>query len=165
MKRLANVAPVLLLALCLASTSWAGGRACSRDGAKTKATTAGAGVRCDGKDASAAVAHKECGVKANQVMYSFAVPSVECDHCIENIQKSAMAKNGIACAHVDLTTHTAYIIADRKISQKDISKLIAKAGYKNTFSGKGDKVQAAFAKAVATGEKSVACCAKSKDRV
>ena len=160
MKTFAKVSALSLLALCVAATSWAGGKSCSSGGAKA----ATAGSHCGAKDANA-MAAKECGVKANQAIYSFAVPSVECDNCIQSIQKAAMAKDGIACAHVDLSTHTAYIIADKKISQKEIAKLIAAAGYKNKFTGEGSKVQAAFVKAIASGDKGVACCAKAKDRV
>ncbi len=159
MKNFAKIGALSLLALCVATTSWAGGSSCSSEGAKS----ASAGSHCSGVKSSNA-AHEACGVKANQVMYSFAVPSVECQSCIDAIQKAAMAKNGIACAHVDLATHTAYIIADKKLSQKDVSKLIADAGYKNKFTGQGDKVQAAFAKAIASGDKGVSCCAKNKDK-
>lgn len=164
MKTLAKIGALSLLAVCVAATSWAGGSSCSSEGAGAK--SASAGSHCSGvKGATNAMAVKECGVKANQVIYSFAVPSVECENCIETIQKAAMAKPGIACAHVDLSTHTAYIIADKNISQKDIAKLIAAAGYKNRFTGEGTKVQAEFAKAIASHDKGVACCAKAKDKV
>jgi copper chaperone CopZ len=111
------------------------------------------------------MAAKECGVKANQVIYSFAVPTAHCESCIEGVQKAAMAHAGIACVHVDLSTHTAYIIADKNVSQKEIAKVIAAAGYKNSYKGEGSKVQAQFAKAIAAGDKGVACCAKGKDKV
>ena len=160
MKKLTKIGAFSVLALCVAATSWAGGSSCSSEGAKS----ASAGSHCSGTKASSA-AHEACGVKANQVMYSFSVASVECEKCIETIQKAAMAKNGIACAHVDLSTHTAYIIADKKLSQKDVSKLIADAGYKNKYTGQGGKVEAAFAKAMASGDKGVNCCAKgNKDK-
>ena len=159
MKNFAKIGALTLLALCMAATSWAGGSSCSMEGAKS----ASAGAHCTGKPSNAAQ-EASCGVKANQVMYSFAVPSVECEHCIETLQKAAMANSGIHCAHVDLSTHTAYIIADKKLSQKDISKLIAAAGYKNKYSGQGSKVEAAFAKAMAAGDKGIDCCAKAKDK-
>jgi copper chaperone CopZ len=160
MKTLAKISALSLLALCMAATSWAGS-SCSSEGAKS----ASAGSHCSGAKGANAMAAKECGVKANQVMYSFAVPSVECDKCVEAIQKAAMAKPGVACAHVDLSTHTAYIIADKNVSQKDVAKLIAAAGYKNRYTGEGTKVQAEFAKAIASHDKGVACCAKAKDKV
>jgi len=112
------------------------------------------------------MAAKHCNLAANQAIYSFAVPTVHCDNCIESVQKAAMAHPGIACAHVDLSTHTAYIIADKKISRDEIAKLIAAAGYKNSFKGEGSKVQAEFAKAIASKDKGVAsCCAKGKEKV
>jgi hypothetical protein len=163
MKNFAKVSALTLLALCVAGTSWAGGANCSPEGVKAKEASA-AGAHC-GTKASTASKVADCGVKANQVMYSFAVPSVDCEKCIESIQKAAMASTGIHCAHVDLSTHTAYIIADKSLSQKEISKLIADAGYKNKYSAKGEKAQAAFAKAMASGDNGMNnCCAKGKDK-
>ena len=160
MKTLAKITALSLLAVCIAATSWAGGKSCSSEGAKS----ASAGSHCSAKDTNA-MAAKECGVKANQAIYSFAVPTAHCEACIEGVQKAAMAQAGVACAHVDLSTHTAYIIADKKVSQKEIAKVIAAAGYKNSYKGEGSKVQAQFAKAIAAGDKGVACCAKGKDKV
>jgi len=160
MKTFAKIGALSLLALCLAATSWAGGKSCSSEGAKS----ASAGSHCSAKDTNA-MAAKECSVKANQAIYSFAVPTAHCESCIEGVQKAAMAYPGVACAHVDLTTHTAYIIADKKVNQKDLAKVITAAGYKNSYKGEGSKVQAQFAKAIAAGDKGVACCAKAKDKV
>jgi copper chaperone CopZ len=165
MKTLAKISALSLLAVCIATTSWAGGKSCSSTGVKADgAKTASAGSHCTAKDANA-MAAKECGIKANQVIYSFAVPTVHCDDCTESVQKAAMAHAGVACVHVDLTSHTAYVIADKKVGRKEIAKVIAAAGYKNTYKAEGGKVQAEFAKAIASGDKGVACCAKSKDKV
>ena len=161
MRKLAQIVPAVLVSLCLAGTSWAGGAGCTSDGAKASTE---AGNHCTYKGANAMT--EACTVKANQVMYSFAVPSVECEHCVDSVQKAAMAKSGIHCVHVDLATHTAYVIADTKLSQKDVSKVIAGAGYKNKYQGQGKQTEAAFAKAMASGDKSMnACCAKGKDKV
>lgn len=163
MKNLMKIAGLSILALCLASSSWAGGSSCSSEKASSEKVSEGS--HCTMKSTSTSSAsHEACTVKANQVIYSFAVPSVECDKCVEAIQKAAMAKTGVACAHVDITTHTAYIIADKKVSEKDLAKVIADAGYKNKFTGQGKNVQAAFAKAIASGDKGVSCCAKNKDK-
>ena len=162
MRKLAQIVPAVLVSLCLAGTSWAGGASCSGEGAKASADAAG--KHCTYKGANAMAGACE-GVTASQVMYSYAVPSVECDHCIDAIQKAAMTQNGIHCVHIDLTTHTAYVIADKKMSQKQVAKVIADAGYKNKYQGTGKKTEAAFAKAMASGDKSMnACCAK-KDKV
>lgn len=159
MKYPAKIMGVTLFALTLAATSWAGGGNCTREGAKS----ASGAPHCTGRPTDAMA--KECGVKANQVMYSFSVTSAESEKCVTSIQKAAAAKSGIACVHVDLASHTAYIIADKKVSQKEISKLIVDAGYKNKFTGQGSKVEASFAKAMASGEKNMSCCSKAKDRV
>jgi copper chaperone CopZ len=164
MKTLAKITALSLLAVCLAATSWAGGKSCSSGANAEGAKAAAAGSHCSAKDANA-MAAKECGVKANQVIYSFAVPTAHCDNCIESVQKAAMAHAGIACVHVDLSTHTAYFIADKNVSRKEIAKVIAAAGFKNTYKAEGSKVQAEFAKAIASGDKGVACCAKGKDKV
>ncbi|HET9251066.1 MAG TPA: heavy metal-associated domain-containing protein [Candidatus Eisenbacteria bacterium] len=172
MKKVLYAAPAMLLALCVAGTSLAGGPNCG-SGDKAEATTAkvasasakgAGGAHCEGMEgAKASMAMKECGVKANQVMYSYAVPSVTCDGCVENISKAALAKNGIHCAHVDLSSKTAYFIVDKKMSKNDVSKVMTAAGYKNKFTASGDKAVKSFHAAFASGEKSVACC--SKDRV
>ena len=166
MKRFAAIAPVALLALGLAATSWAGGASCSGDGAKSSSATLSSGGHCSG-DAEHSMAAKECtGVKAGQVMYSFSVPAVECEHCVDSIQKTAMTTKGIHCAHVDLSTRTAYVIADKKLSKQQVSKMLTEAGFKNKFTAEGKNAQASFSKAIASGDKSVnACCAKGKDKV
>ena len=188
MKTFANLTLGAVLTLGLAATAWAGGSSCSGDKASSASMASGthctrddaasagahcaggasasmaAGSHCTGMGANA-VAMKECHPSANQVMYSFAVPSVECSGCVKSIQKAAMAMAGVSCAHVDLQTHTAYIIADKKVNERALSKAIADAGYKNTFTAQGGKAEAAFAKAWASNDKSVNCCSKAtKDR-
>jgi copper chaperone CopZ len=184
MKRLKYFAPIAVLALCVASISWAGGSSCTKDGASatstsTTATTTGTtatGSHCSGDAAmtsgkscpvkgSSAAAAQVCAVKPNQVIYSFAVPTAHCGNCVESIQKAAMDTKGITCVGFDLSNHTAYIIADKSVSKKDVSKMIADAGFKNKYTGEGPKVETAFTQAVATGGKNVSCCTKSdKDK-
>ena len=109
-----------------------------------------------------------CTVKANQAIYSFAVPGASCDDCVRSIQQTAMATKGVACAHVDLGTHTAYIIADKSVSKSALTAAIQKAGFKSSFQGEGSKVQADFAKAMsgAGTESGMSGCAhKEKDKV
>lgn len=127
-----------------------------------------AGSHCDGVGKNAEAMAHDCGLKAGQAMYSFAVPGAECEHCIRGIQKAAMAMKGVDCAHVDLTTHTAYVIADKSVSEKAIGKAIQDAGFKNTYKGTGPKVQAAFTEAMKSAKKngmSVSPEAKEKDKV
>ena len=131
-------------------------------------TGTAAGSHCDGVGKSAEAMAHDCGLKAGQVMYSYAVPGVECEHCIRGIQKATMAMKGIDCAHVDLSTHTAYIIADKNVSEKAIAKSIQDAGFKNTYKGTGPKVQAAFTAAMKGAAKNgMSCCptGKEKDKV
>jgi hypothetical protein len=75
-----------------------------------------------------------------------------------------MDAKGIVCAGFDLSTHTAYIIADKGVSKKEVSKMITEAGFKNKYTGEGPKVEAAFTQAVATGGKNVSCCVRNKDK-
>jgi len=166
MKRIATILGVAVLTLGLAATSWAGGASCSGDGAKSSSTTMSKGGHCTG-DAEHTMASAKCeGVKAGQVMYSFSVPAVECEHCVDSIQKTAMTTKGIQCAHVDLSTRTAYVIADKKLSKQQVSKMLTEAGFKNKFRAEGKNAQASFTKAVASGDKGVnECCAKGKDKV
>jgi len=163
MKRISTLAATIgAVALLAAGSAFAGGASCGTS--ESSAKSASAGHHCDGKDASAAMA-KSCGVKANQAIYSFAVPTVECQNCVNTIQTALMAQKGVACAHVDLTNHVAYIIADKSVNQKAVAKAISAAGYKNSFKGQGAKVQAEFAKSMAgTGEKGSAACSANKDK-
>lgn len=165
MKKVWTAAPVMLLALCVAATSFAGPN-CGSDSKASAATASSKGAggsHCEGMSgAKGAMASKECNVGANQVMYSFAVPAVECDHCVDSINKAALAKSGIVCSHVDLTSRTAYFIVDKKMSKNDVSKVITAAGFKNKFSASGDKAVKSFHAAFASGDKSVACCSKDK---
>ena len=104
-------------------------------------------------------------MKANQAIYSFAVPTAECQTCVHTIETALMAQKGVACAHVDLTNRVAYIIADKSVNQKAVAKVISTAGFKNSFKGQGPKIQAEFAKSMAvTGEKGSAACSASKDK-
>jgi len=171
MKKALYAAPAMVLALCVAATSFAG-PSCGSDSkasatsAKVASSKGAGGAHCEGMEgAKGAMAAKECGVKANQVMYSFAVPAVECDHCVDKINSAALAKNGIVCSHVDLTSKTAYFIVDKKMSKNDVSKVITAAGFKNKFSASGDKAVKSFHAAFASGDKSVSCCSRDKDKV
>lgn len=164
MKRISTVAATLgAISLLVAGSAFAGGASCGTK-ESSAAKSASAGRHCEGKDASAAMA-KACGVKANQAIYSFAVPSVHCEDCVNTINTALMAQKGVACSHVDLTNHVAYIIADKSVNQKAVAKAISAAGYKNSFKGQGSKVQAEFAKAMGhSGEKGSAACSASKDK-
>jgi copper chaperone CopZ len=189
MKHIKTIAPMIGLSLLVAGMAWAcetkntsAKTAAAKDcpyksEARAHATScpyatqaahaklAGAGGHCDGVGKSAEAMAHDCGVKPGQVMYSFAVPGAECEHCIRGIQKATMAMKGIDCAHVDLSTRTAYIIADKSVTQKAIAKSIQDAGFKNTYKGTGPKVQAAFIEAMKAGAKNgMSCCPTSKEK-
>jgi copper chaperone CopZ len=194
MNRIKKIAPMVVLALLIAGIAWAcktsntsaakqadatkcpyeSAQQQAKAGACPYATEAshakltGAGSHCDGVGKSAEAMAHECGMKAGQVMYSFAVPGAECEHCIRGIQKATLAMKGVECAHVDLSTHTAYIIAAKGVTEKAISKSIQDAGFKNSYKGSGSKVQAAFIEAMKGGTKNgMSCCpaGKEKDKV
>jgi copper chaperone CopZ len=164
MKRISSIAALCAIALLsIAAVSFAGGSACMSH--ESSAKTAGAGGHCSGSSDAASMA-KACEVKANEAIYSFAVPGVECDHCINSIQTALMAQKGVRCAHVDLQTRTAYVIADHSVNKKAVAKTIQTAGFKNSFKGEGAKVQAEFAKAMTAGDKGINTCQrKEKDKV
>jgi copper chaperone CopZ len=179
MKRHTTLTLLSLLVLCVASVAWAGGSSCTSDQASASTTAkpatpsgnncpvkgaqANAAPHCTGKGASTSA--MTCDLSKNQTMYSFAVPSVECDHCVTAVQTALMQVKGVECAHVDLPTHAAYVIVDKNVSEKQLSKAITEAGFKNKYTAKGSKAEASFAKAMASGDKSMACCAKGKDKV
>jgi copper chaperone CopZ len=168
MNRIVRIAaPFAAAALLAAGSAFAGGAACSGDHAKSAsaghhcdgmgagASSASAGHSCTGKDAGASSASAmSCPtVKANQAVYSFAVPGAFCDHCASSIQTALMAQKGVSCAHVDLESHTAYVIADKNVDRKAITRTIQTAGFKNSFKGQGPKVQAEFAKVMTSSMK------------
>lgn len=146
-KALAALCAITLLA---STTAWAGG------------------AHCDGIDKSNAEAMaKACTVDKNQAIYSFAVPGAECDGCAHSIQSALLREAGVHCAHVDLETHVAYVITDKKMSTKSLSKVIQTAGFKNKYRGEGKKVQAEFVKMMSKSDvkSGAACCARDKDKV
>ena len=163
MKRISTVATTLGAVLILAAGSaFAGGATCGTS--ESSAKSASAGHHCEGMTSSSAMA-KACGVKANQAIYSFAVPSAECQNCVDAIQTALMAHKGVACAHVDLTNHVAYIIADKSVNKQAVAKVISTAGFKNSFKGQGRKVEAEFAKSMSVkGEKGSSACSVNKDK-
>jgi copper chaperone CopZ/ribosome modulation factor len=162
---LSKAAPLAAIALLVAGSAFAGGASC---GSKDGESSASAGGHCNGVKGASAMACPT--VKSGQNIYSFAVPGVECGNCVKSIQTALMAQKGVACAHVDLSSHTAYVIADRSFDKKAIAKCIQTAGFKNKYKAEGAKVQAEFAKSMGSSSgKSAAACPykenKEKDKI
>ena len=176
MKRTSVLAALSMVTLLAATTAWAGGAACSGKDAEASAKAckvssgakmAGAGGHCDMGKGAGAMAEGKCTLGSNQMVYSFAVPSAECDHCVDSITKALMAQKGIHCAHVDLKSRVAYIVADKKFDKNELAKCIKTAGFKNSYRGDGKNVRAEFTKMVSTadGQGAACCAAKAKDKV
>jgi copper chaperone CopZ len=163
MKRSLMILPATLAALSLAGGAWAGGSMCSGK-SEGDAKQVSAGSHCAG-GASAQAQGEHCTIGANDVVLSFAVPGAECDACVKAIQRAAMAQKGIACAHVDLETHTAYVVASKSVNQGAIAKAIKDAGFRCTFKAEGPKVRSELMKAIATGGSAACCAKKEKDKV
>lgn len=163
MKRTLMILPAMLGALSLAGGAWAGGSTCSwkSDGAAKQAS---AGSRCVG-DASTQARGERCTIGANEAVLSFAVPGAECEACVKTIQRAVMAQKGIACAHVNLENHTAYIVASKSVNQRAIAKAIKDAGFRCTFKAEGPKVRSELMKAMASGGGAACCAKKDKDKV
>ena len=176
MKRMNVLTALSMVALLTATAAWAGGEKCEGKDAEAsaKACPTGAkmvsaeGGKCDmGKGASAMAEGKSCTIGANQMVYSFAVPTAECDHCADGITKALMAQSGIHCAHVDLKTRVAYVVADRKMDKKALAKSIQTAGFKNSYRGDGKNVRAELTKmmTVSNGKGDACCAAKAMEKV
>lgn len=180
MKRMNVLATLSVVSLLASSTAFAGGAACTggkdaeasakacKVGAKSANTQlTGAGGHCDmGKGASAMAEGKACKLEANQMVYSFKVPSAECDNCVNGISNALLAQKGIHCAHVDLKSRVAYVVTDSKMDKKVLAKVISEAGFKNSYRGDGKNVRAEFTKMIASNDKGAGCCAtKAKDKV
>lgn len=161
MKRiLSKTAPFAAAMLLVAGSAFAGGAHCGSGDAS--AAKVASGDHCVG--GKGAMAGSCPVVGKNQNVYSFAVPGAECDHCVKSIQTALMAQKGVTCAHVDLASHTAYVIADRSLDKKSVAKVIQTAGFKNKFKGQGNKVQAEFAKVMATPSMKGACSYKAESK-
>jgi copper chaperone CopZ len=182
MKRMNVLATLSVASLLASSMAYAGGaaceggkdaeasaKACKVSGKGASAQLTGAGGHCDmGKGASAMAEGKACALGANQMVYSFKVPSAECDNCATGISNALLATKGIHCAHVDLKARVAYVVAETKMDKKALAKVIADAGFKNSFRGDGKNVRAEFTKMIASSDKAAGCCAskeKAKDKV
>ncbi len=146
MKRNLMIVPAALAALSLGASAWAGGSMCSE---KSDAKQTMAGSHCVG-DASAH-GSGQCTIGAQYSVMSFSVPGVECDACVNIVQRAAMSQKGVQCAHVDLKTRTAYVVSEKKLNQRAIAKAIADAGYRCSYKAQGPKVRAELMKAMASG--------------
>ncbi len=173
MKRNALIVPAIFGALCLATSAWAGGSMCTgkSEGASKQgvhcpfgasAASVSAGDHCA---MGASAASKEaCAYGASHAVYSFAVNDMHCSACVKKVQSAAMAQKGVHCVHVDLDTKTAYIVAEKKVDQRAITKAVKDAGFTCTFKSDGPNARAAFMKAMAAGGSTVTCPAKNKDK-
>ena len=142
--RLQIVLSVVAL-LGLAATAWAGGDHCGM--------------------ASETASGQQCTIGPNQMVYSFSVPGAECEACQNAIQRTAMAQKGVTCAHVDLASRTAYLVADKNLNRKAVAKAISEAGFKNSFRASGTKAKSELLKVVSTGQAGACCAKKDKDKV
>lgn len=175
MKRMSVLAALSMVTLLAATTAFAGGAACSgQDEASAKACKVGTsakmagseGGHCDMGKGTNAMTSGKCALGANQMVYSFAVPTAECDNCADGITKALMAQEGVHCAHVDLKNRVAYIVADKQMDKNALAKCIKTAGFKNSYRGEGKTVRAEFVKMTASADKDASCCAaKTKEKV
>jgi copper chaperone CopZ len=153
MKRSALMATALLGALCLTTSAWAGGNACS-----SKDQGASAGSHCTYKGAAtassdhcaagASMAGGKCTFGANTAVFSYAV-NAHCGACVEKIQSAALAQKGVLCAKVDLDSKTAYIAGDKKMDQRAVTKAIKDAGFTCSLKQSGPKARAELTKLMA----------------
>lgn len=177
MKNMKTMAVMGFATLLVATTAWAGGAACSSEkgamaeGKACKASGAKSAEMASGgkcaKGAGAMAEGKGCSLGANQMVYSFAIPTAESEDCVDAISKAAMAQAGIACVHVDLKNRVAYIITDKKIEKNVLARALTDAGYKNSYRGDSKAVRAEATKlmTVSTGGSARCNLSKSKDKV
>jgi copper chaperone CopZ len=164
MKRALIVLSATLAALSLGVGAQAGGSMCTGKSEGAAKHVSAEGSHCMG-GASAQAHGEQCTITANQAVMAFAVPGAECDACVKTIQRAAMAQKGIACAHVNLDTHTAYIVAEKGVSRNAIAKAIKDAGFRCSFKAEGPKVKSELMKTIAAGGPAACCAKKEKDKV
>jgi hypothetical protein len=175
MNRTMKAVPMFLVAVSFASVAWAGGAACSgtSQGASKEASAgkcthvqkASAGDHCPMMKGAQEANGGSCGVKANQAMLSFAVPSAECGHCGSAIQKAAGPARRILRPRrprpPDRLHHRGQEHEPPVDREGDQGR-----GVQVQLQGAGAQVEAAFAKTMASAEGSDFCCArKDKDKV
>ncbi|HET9951308.1 MAG TPA: heavy metal-associated domain-containing protein [Candidatus Eisenbacteria bacterium] len=176
MKRMNMLAALSVVTLLAATTAWAGGNACSGNESEASAKASGKACPISGTTSASMSANgghcdladgKACTIGANAMVYTFAVPGAECDHCAESISKALMAEKGVQCAHVDLKTHVAYVVSDKKLDKNAISKSIKTAGFKNSYRNDGKAARADLMKymTAATAKPDACCAAKPKEKV
>jgi copper chaperone CopZ len=152
MKRSTLMATALLGALCLTTSAWAGGNACS---GKSEGASTAAGSHCSYKGAQtaskdhcaagASMAGAKCTFGANTAVFSYAV-NAHCEACVDKIQSAALSQKGVQCAKVDLDSKTAYIAGDKKMDQRAVTKAIKDAGFTCQLKQSGPKARAELTK-------------------
>lgn len=148
MKRNVLMATALVGALCLATSAWAGGSACSgkSEGASKEASV---GAHCSSAKGASMAAGSQCKIGADNAVFSYAVPTAHCGACVDKIQSAAMAQKGVLCAKVDVNTHMAYVAGDKKLNQRAIAKAIKDAGFDCKFKTAGMKARTELNKLMA----------------
>lgn len=58
------------------------------------------------------------------------IEGMHCASCALNIEKSLKKVSGIKEANVNLLTRKAFVECDEKVSEDELKKAVAKAGYK-----------------------------------
>lgn len=58
------------------------------------------------------------------------VDGMHCASCASNIERSLKKVEGVENASVSMMTHKAIVEADEKVSDEDLKKAVARAGYK-----------------------------------
>ena len=164
MKRTLRIGLSVLGILSLAAVAWAGGNTCTGHTETDAKQVSTEGNHCDGVTSGKA-SGEQCTIGANQMVYSFSVPGAECEACQNVIQRTALSQKGVTCAHVDLNTRTAYIVADKKLNQKALAKAISEAGFKTKFKASGTKAKSEMLKVVSSGAAGACCAKKDKEKV
>lgn len=159
MKRNALIVPMMFGALCLATSAWAGGSSCS-------GKSEGASASKEGAHCTVGTSKEACSFGASHAVASFAVNDMHCGACVKKVQDAAMAQKGVQCVHVDLDTKTAYILSDKKVDQRAITKAVKNAGFTAVFKADGPNARAAFMKSMAaSGGANTCSMKKDKDKV
>ncbi len=148
MKRHAVIVPVVITALSLSTSAWAGGRMC-HDKAEGASKEASVGGHCSTAKGASMASGEACKIGASNAVFAFAVPTAHCGSCVDKIQQTAMAQKGVLCAKVDLESKMAYVVGDKKLNQRQLAKAIKDAGFACTLKEKGSKARAELQKLMA----------------
>ncbi len=74
--------------------------------------------------------NKTCDIKENSMIKVIKVEGMMCQHCVKHVKEALESIKGVDKVEVSLENNEATIYSNKEIKEKEIEKVISKAGYK-----------------------------------